>query len=55
MLNLTIAEQNTGVSGSGQTNEGGDYTFPDLPLGQYTVTTQVTGFKAEIRRHISLL
>jgi Carboxypeptidase regulatory-like domain len=51
---LTIAEQNTVVSRSGQTNESRDYTFPDLPLGQYTVTARVTGLNAEIR-HISLL
>jgi hypothetical protein len=52
---MTIAEQNTGISHTGQTNENGNYTFPDLPRGQYTVTAEVTGFKTEIRRKISLL
>jgi protocatechuate 3,4-dioxygenase beta subunit len=52
---VTIAEQNTGISHTGQTNESGNYTFPDLPPGQYTVTAEVTGFKTEIRRKLSLL
>src|ERR1700739_3497082 len=52
---VTIAEQNTGIRHTGQTNESGNYTFPDLPPGQYTVTAEVTGFKTEIRRNISLL
>ena len=52
---VTIAEQNTGVSHSGQTNESGNYTFPDLPPGEYTVTAELTGFKTEAHRNITLL
>jgi Carboxypeptidase regulatory-like domain/TonB dependent receptor len=52
---VTIAEQNTGVSHSGQTNESGNYTFPDLPPGEYTVTAELTGFKTETHRNITLL
>ena len=52
---VTVAEQNTGVSHSGQTNESGNYTFPDLPPGQYTVTAELTGFKTSIDRNVSLL
>ena len=51
---VTITEVNTGVSRSGQTNESGNYTFPDLPPGQYSVTVEAAGFKKETRRDIAL-
>ncbi len=51
---ITITEVNTGVSRSGQTNESGNYTFPDLPPGQYSVTVEASGFKKETRRDIAL-
>jgi hypothetical protein len=51
---VTITEVNTGISRSGQTNESGNYTFPDLPPGQYSVTVETAGFKKETRRDIAL-
>ena len=51
---VTITEVNTGVSRSGQTNESGNYTFPDLPPGQYSVTMEAAGFKKETRRDVAL-
>ena len=51
---VTITEVNTGISRSGQTNESGNYTFPDLPPGQYSVTVEAAGFKKETRRDIAL-
>ncbi len=35
---VTITEQNTNVSRSAETNESGNYTFPDLPPGEYSVS-----------------
>ncbi|MGB7719113.1 MAG: carboxypeptidase-like regulatory domain-containing protein [Bryobacteraceae bacterium] len=52
---VTITEVNTGVGRSGQTNESGNYTFPNLPPGQYSVTVEAAGFKKETRRDIGLL
>src|SRR5258708_14760937 len=46
---VTITEVNTGVSRTAQTNESGNYTFPDIPPGNYTVALAVTGFKRERR------
>ncbi len=51
---VTLTEVNTGVNRSGQTNESGNYTFPDMPPGQYTVTVEVSGFKKETRKDIAL-
>jgi hypothetical protein len=46
---VTITETNTGVSRAAQTNESGNYTFPDLSPGTYTVAIEQSGFKKERR------
>src|SRR5258708_2513842 len=46
---VTITEVNAGVSRVATTNESGNYTFPDIAPGTYTVTTEQTGFKKENR------
>ena len=51
---VTVTEVNTGVNRSGQTNESGNYTFPDLAPGQYMVTVESSGFKKETRKDITL-
>ena len=51
---VTVTEVNTGVNRSGQTNESGNYTFPDMAPGQYSVTVELTGFKKETRKDIAL-
>jgi len=52
---VTIAETNTGISHSRQTNESGNYTFPDLPPGLYTVSAEMPGFKKEVRAGVDLV
>jgi hypothetical protein len=52
---VTVTETNTGVSRNGQTNESGNYSFPDLAPGQYAVTVEAAGFKKDTRRDISLI
>ena len=51
---VTVTEVNTGVNRSGQTNESGNYTFPDMAPGQYAITVEVVGFKKEARKDIDL-
>src|SRR5258708_2852788 len=51
---VTVTETNTRVSRTGETNASGNYSFPDLTPGQYTVTVEITGFKKETRRNIDL-
>jgi hypothetical protein len=52
---VTLTEANTNVSRNGQTNESGNFVFPDVPPGNYSITVEMTGFKKEQRRNISLL
>lgn len=52
---VTITEVNTNVSRIGQTNESGNYLFPNLPPGTYSVTVEATGFKKETRSDLRVL
>ncbi|MCC6344892.1 MAG: carboxypeptidase regulatory-like domain-containing protein, partial [Bryobacterales bacterium] len=49
---VTATNQGTNVSQSTTTNESGNYTFPLVPVGDYTVKCEVTGFKTESVRNI---
>src|SRR5208282_4214943 len=42
---VTATQSDTHISRSMTTNESGDYEFPALPVGRYTIGVQVTGFK----------
>jgi len=53
-VKVVAANEATGVSRQTETNAGGDYVFPDLPVGTYTLSFELTGFKKELRRSISL-
>src|SRR5260370_19273690 len=48
-VRVTITETSTGTTRSGVSNESGNYTFPDLPPGSYSVSVEQTGFKRESR------
>ena len=37
---IILTEVGTGVNRSGQSNESGNYTYPNLPPGQYSVTVE---------------
>jgi hypothetical protein len=52
---VTITETNTGIGHTSQTNESGNYVFPDLPPGTYTVTAEQSGFKRASRAKIDLI
>ena len=52
---VTITETNTNVSRTTQTNESGNYIFPNLPAGTYTVTVESTGFKKESQAGVQVL
>ena len=53
---VTVEARNvgTGVVQTAVTNEGGRFTAPDLPLGEYQVQASLAGFQTVIRRGITL-
>jgi hypothetical protein len=52
---VVITETNTNVSRVTQTNESGNYIFPNLPAGNYTVLVEQPGFKRESRANVQVL
>jgi len=54
-VRVTITETNTGISRTSQTNESGNYIFPDLPPGTYTVTAEQSGFKRASRAGVDVI
>ena len=52
---VTVTESNTGVSRTVNTNESGNYSFPNLPPGTYSVTAEQTGFKKATRAGVDVL
>src|SRR5258706_11419458 len=51
---VTAINVGTNAARSVTTNEAGDYSFPSLPPGIYTVKVERTGFKTVIRNEIEL-
>lgn len=49
---IVLTETNTGVARNTKANDGGNYTFPDIPPGEYAVSAELEGFKREFRRGI---
>jgi hypothetical protein len=52
---ITITNVNTGVSASTTSNESGNYLFPVLNPGRYTITVQKPGFDQITRTGIELV
>jgi hypothetical protein len=53
-VKVTAVNEATGVSRESQSSESGDYGFPDLPVGTYTLTFELTGFKKDVSKSIAL-
>lgn len=51
---VTILEQNKNISRSTNTNESGNYIFPDVPPGMYTVSAEIAGFKRSARSNVEV-
>jgi Carboxypeptidase regulatory-like domain/TonB dependent receptor len=56
LSNVKIVATNdaTGVANSAVSNDSGDFVFPDLPVGTYSLTFDLTGFKKVVRHNIAL-
>jgi hypothetical protein len=44
----------TGTQYGATTTSSGDYTFPSLPIGRYTISVRLHGFKTEVRSHVAV-
>src|ERR1700675_3253078 len=54
-VKVMITETNTVISRTSATNDSGNYVFPDLPPGTYTVLAELAGFKRESRSGIDVI
>src|SRR5207247_9522552 len=53
-VNVTVKHEGTGFTRSNVTNSSGVYSFPELPLGTYTVEAALTGFKSSVVKGVTL-
>ena len=53
-VKVTATNDATGVGHDALTNDSGDYVFPDLPVGTYSLTFDLSGFKKSVRHGIAL-
>jgi hypothetical protein len=51
-VKVTATNEATGVRRETQSNESGDYGFPQVPVGTYTLSFDLTGFKTNERKGI---
>src|ERR1700688_586425 len=53
-VKVTVVNEGTNVSRDATTNSGGDYDFVEVPVGTYRLEFDLSGFKKNIRRDITL-
>ncbi|PYV96626.1 MAG: hypothetical protein DMG89_17010, partial [Acidobacteria bacterium] len=53
-VKATLVNEDTGVSRNTQTSTDGDYAFLEVPVGNYHVEFELSGFKKEVRREVRL-
>jgi len=53
-VKVTATNEATGVSRETATNDSGDYGFPQVPIGVYTLKFDLTGFKTNERHGIQV-
>ncbi|MGA2981554.1 MAG: carboxypeptidase regulatory-like domain-containing protein [Terriglobales bacterium] len=51
-VKVTLTNEATGASAEATTNSGGDYGFPQVAVGTYTLSFDLTGFKTNVRKGI---
>ena len=52
-VKVTATNEATGVSRTSETNDSGDYTFVDIPVGTYDLRFEQAGFTSSVRNLIS--
>ncbi len=53
-VKVTATNDSTGVTHEAVSNDSGDYVFPDLPVGTYSLSYDLKGFKNIVRHSIAL-
>ena len=53
-VKVTLANESTGITRESQTNGSGDYGFPEVPVGTYTLTFDLQGFKTSVGKAITV-
>ena len=53
-VSVTANNQDIGLTRSVITNESGNYRVDQLPLGTYTITVELPGFKKEVRNSVKV-
>jgi hypothetical protein len=53
-VKVVATNEATGVSRTAETNDSGDYAFPEVPVGVYTLSFELPGFKKDLRHGVSL-
>src|ERR1019366_222954 len=53
-VKVTATNEATGVSQDVLSNDSGDFGFPNVPVGTYTLSFDLKGFKKAVRRSIAL-
>src|SRR5271157_1289714 len=53
-VKVTLTNEATGVSNETTTNGAGDYGFPQVPVGTYTLSFDLTGFKTNVQKGIAV-
>jgi Carboxypeptidase regulatory-like domain/TonB dependent receptor/TonB-dependent Receptor Plug Domain len=53
-VNVTIANQGTGLNQSALTDAAGQYRFAGLPTGNYSLRVEKSGFRSQVREAVEL-
>src|SRR5271168_3067908 len=53
-VKIVATNEATGVGRSAESNDSGDYSFPEVPVGVYALSFELTGFKKEVRRGVGV-
>jgi hypothetical protein len=53
-VKVTATNDATGISRNTETNASGDYVFPEVPVGTYTLSFDLSGFKTNVRKSVTL-
>jgi hypothetical protein len=53
-VKVTATNEGTGISRDTETNDNGDYVFPEVPVGIYTLSFDFSGFKNLVRKGVTL-